>query len=230
MIDISRAYFRFDMPAPPEPELLEYAQSIFDDLDRLAARLMPLPDYTVYVAVEEGSVKGGGKILAAAGVLYFGIGQFGSFVQGVRELRQIGEAVGEFFIEESAGKPLVRHEPLQWRRKDAGKVQKIDQLFKRVAAGEINPETGTRLTIALLDADDSLPPEAYAKIQEAFTSIQKDPEQLLLDLPGTQAPTDHNPPPAPRPVPHVPTRRLRIEIERESKYRDPKIKRTYRKD
>jgi hypothetical protein len=93
MIELSRAYFRFEVPAPDEANLLAFARAVFQDFDRAADQLFPLPDYAVYVAVEEGSIKGGGKILAAAGAAYLAIAQFGSFVQGVREIDRIHRGV-----------------------------------------------------------------------------------------------------------------------------------------
>jgi hypothetical protein len=68
MIDVARAFFHFDIPAPPENILVDYAQTIFDNLDAAAANLLPVPDYSLYVAVEEGSLKGGGKVAILASV------------------------------------------------------------------------------------------------------------------------------------------------------------------
>jgi hypothetical protein len=49
MPDVSRAYFHFDVPAPPEPELVSFARSVFNDLDRAADDTFPFPDYGLEV-------------------------------------------------------------------------------------------------------------------------------------------------------------------------------------
>jgi len=66
MIDIVRAYFNLDTPAPPEDDLIAYARRVFDKMDAAAEKLLSFEDYSLYLAVEEGSVKGFGKVAVYA--------------------------------------------------------------------------------------------------------------------------------------------------------------------
>src|SRR5687767_14650299 len=93
MITLARGYFNLSAPYLSEAELESYAETLFEIFDRAASLTLPLPDYGLALAVEEGSLKGKGRILATGAALYFGIGQFGSFVQGLREIRAIGGRV-----------------------------------------------------------------------------------------------------------------------------------------
>lgn len=83
MIDIVRASFNFDAPAPPEDHLIAYARRVFQEMDSAVEQHLSLEDYSLYLSVEEGSIKGIGKVALGAYALYQGIAQYGSFVQGV---------------------------------------------------------------------------------------------------------------------------------------------------
>jgi len=122
MPDVSRAFFRLDMPTPPEADLVAFARSVFADLDRTAEKLLPFPDYDLYVAVEEGSVKGGAKVWVTAGALYVAIGQFGSFIQGVREISALGRSVATRVINQVADDPRAGGARVRWSRRDSGAV------------------------------------------------------------------------------------------------------------
>ena len=93
MIEISNAKFHIKCEHLRDGELELYANKLFEEFDIAASKLIPLADYGIHLDIESGSIKGRGKILATATVLYIGIANFGSFVQGIREISSIGKSV-----------------------------------------------------------------------------------------------------------------------------------------
>lgn len=230
MIDVARAFFRLNVPRLPEAELTQFAQRVFSDFELAADKLLPLDDFGVYVAVEEGSIKGGGKILVTAAALYVGIGQFGSFVQGVKEIERLGRSVAARFIDAAASQPQAEGRA-DWKRSDAGAVTQLERLFERVQQRELAPSEATAMALALFEPGGELPTGAPTEIAHAFEQVKLHPEQFDFDFADEEQLPEPEPPErrAPRPrVPFVPARLL-IEIERDSRGTEPSIRRRYRK-
>jgi hypothetical protein len=226
MIPVARAYFRFDIPAPPEDQLFLYARRLFSQLDGAAETLLPFDDYSLFIAVEEGSVKGGGKVMVRAAALVGLISGYGSFMQGLREVGATGRAVADYFVETAADEVPGEAVGPDWSHKDSGAVRRLENLFVRVRDRELSPEQAAELAVHLLSRDDDLTDEATRQIEEAFQSTSRNPEQLeLLPAPPTSIP-DVPPPPKPHDTPHPVPHGLRIEISKEGKNNEPKIKRT----
>ncbi|MDA1343325.1 MAG: hypothetical protein O2966_05565 [Proteobacteria bacterium] len=94
MIGIGSANFLIKVPSLPEDEFERYSTKLFDEWDRVVEQTLDLPDYSLSLEIEEGSIKGRGKIavalgaLGALGVLYAGIGNYGDFISGLEAIRR----------------------------------------------------------------------------------------------------------------------------------------------
>jgi hypothetical protein len=217
MIDIVQAHFNFDTPAPPEDDLVAYAKRIFDEMDAATEKFLPFDDYSLYLAVEEGSIKGRGKVAVLAGTLYFGIAQYGSFVQGLEIIARQGRAVARAIVCAASGDEMVQ-DASKKTRINSGAASRLERLFIKVRDREISPTEATQRAINILDPTGTeLPTEAQQKIATALESIRLNPEQLHLDL-GLEdeaIPSSLPKPRRNRPMPA--TQHLFVVIERERK-------------
>lgn len=229
MIDIARSYFYIDIPAPPEDDLVEYARRIFNEMDAAAEELLPFDDYSLYLAVEEGSLKGSSKVAVLATTLYFGIAQYGAFIQGLETIANQGRAVARAVATAASGDEMVQHVEKRHNRVDAGAVSRLERLFGKVRDREIGPEEATRQALEILDpTGEELPRDAQQEIASAFTSTKLNPEQLHLDL-GIEEQSAPSSAPAPRRRRQMPaTQHLLVVIEREEKSGKPKFRKEYR--
>jgi len=75
------------VPSLPPQDFESYSTNLFDEWEKSVERTLILPDYSISLEVEEGSIKGGGKIAVALSAPYFGIGNYGSFISGLETIR-----------------------------------------------------------------------------------------------------------------------------------------------
>ena len=99
MIDLGSTNFHIGVPSMPRQELRRYSTRLFDEWDEYVENTLKLPDYSLALEVEEGSVKGGGKIAVVLGALYLGIGNYGSFISGLQTIREQISSAGDFLAE-----------------------------------------------------------------------------------------------------------------------------------
>ncbi len=229
MIDIARAYFHFDTVAPTEDELIAYARRIFDKMDAAAENILPFDDYSLYLSVEEGSLKGSSKIAVVAYALYLGIGQYGSFVRGLETIAQQGRDVARAVITAASGDKMMQHMPKGTTRVDAGAASSLERLFARVRDREISPEEATRQVLEILDPTGTeLPSDAQNEIATALKSIRLNPKQIQLDLETEEAPVPPSGPTQRRGRPMPDAQHLIVVIERKRKNSQPQFLKEYR--
>jgi hypothetical protein len=87
MIDIWKTDFVIRVPSLKRNEFKQYSSTLFDTWDGYIADSLKLTDYSISLSVEEGSIKGIGRIAAPLVVLYFGIGEYGDFISGLQTIR-----------------------------------------------------------------------------------------------------------------------------------------------
>lgn len=228
MIDIVRASFIFDTPAPPEEDLIAYARRIFDKMDAAAEEFLLLDDYSLYLSVEEGSIKGFGKVGVWVGGLYLAIGAYGGFIQGVETIKHQASAVARAVVSAASSDEMV-HVPKGRTRVDAGAASQLEGLFVKVRDRQIGPKEATRRALEVLDPTGAeLPPEAPREIAAALESLRLNPEQLPLDL-GIEEKSVPPSGPAPRRKKPMPAEQhLFVVIEREKKRSQPRFRTEYR--
>ena len=86
MLDLAATEFVLAVPNLPEAELKRLSTSLFDAWDGFVDTALSLPDYSLFLQVDEGSVRGNAKIAAVAVALYLAIGNYGDFVSGLKTL------------------------------------------------------------------------------------------------------------------------------------------------
>lgn len=222
MIDLGTTDFYIAVSSMPRREFERYSMHLFDEWEKYLVRKLNLPDYSLALEVEEGSVKGAGKIAAALGALYIGIGNYGSFISGLQLIRdQISEASD--FLTKRAGAPFESSGVKPNVRKRGGSLASLQRLFVKVQRGEMTPDQAMQEAKVLFGDEAVTAPEFMQKLEESFDQTLHFHKQLPLPF---FAQEDGLPPSAgkgkvPRPSPYKPNwpppPQFRIEVWRESK-------------
>jgi hypothetical protein len=224
MIEIGSANFLINVPSLPKEEFERYSTSLFDDWERSVEQNLILPDYSISLEIEEGSIKGGGKIAVALGALYLGIGNYGDFISGLSTIRdQVSYVTNTLFA--SATAPFdCRRENAKLRR-SGGTLSRLHSLFDKVQRGILTADQATREASILLGADLEEAPDFLSELRRQFEQVPRYPEQLsFVDEEWSEceehvaadterAPRKSRPKPPLIPIPQ----HYRIEIWRESK-------------
>jgi hypothetical protein len=179
LITISQAYFQFTAPELADDVLESYARTLFQVFDDSAEHLLPLPDYDLHLDVEEGSIKGKGTVWVTTAALVFGIGHFGSFVQGLREIHGLAKAVGDRLIQSAPQHLPTPAAHLTWSRSDSATVGRLLTLFREVGKGNLDPDSATQKAIELLQNGEPLSPQLLQDLKTAIRDV-KQHKQLVL--------------------------------------------------
>ena len=230
MIDLGSTDFYIDVPSMPRLDFERYSTQLFEQWEEFVGRIVALPDYSLVLGIEEGSVKGGGKIAAALGALYIGIGTYGDLFQGIQTIRGQLSSVGDFLAEQAAI-PFERRGFETKVRKRGGTLVHLERLFVKVQNREITPDQAMREAEALLGDDATTAPEFIRQLRESLEDTPLFPQQLTLLsdtieqdalVPDREKERRRRPP---RPMPSMPSnQQLRIEVWRESKNGQRKIR------
>lgn len=223
MLDLGSTEFYLAVPNVSEADLTRLSTSLFDSWEAYADSSLSLRDYSLFLQVEEGSVRGIAKIGAVLGVLYMGIGNYGDFISG---LKTIGEQVGatSTFVTENAKAVFSCPDSKATARKRGGAITSLQNLFVKVQRGELTPEEATVRAETLLGEEGTNAPGFLQDLSESFRNCPRyhkqqvlpfpdDPDAPIFELPGS--PKRER---GPRSTPVLgPTLQLRIEVWRESK-------------
>lgn len=223
MLDISRTSFYIKSAVFERDEFERYSTHLFDLWDEEVERHLNLPDYALSLVIEEGSIRGSGKIAAAATALYLAIGQYGSFVSGLQVLNSQASYLTETLFNQAKvtfGCKSTRGNT----RSSGGEVAFLRNLFERVQSGVLSTDQAIlQVRERWSQEDDS----SQALIEELSASLSDAPrfhEQLRLGVEAWEPPPEHADdhrrpqPPAPKQPPsHVLPQHYRIEIFRRSK-------------
>ena len=225
MINLGSTDFYFPVHSLPRDKFQRFSSRIFDEWERTVAESLRLPDYSLTLEAEEGSVKLLGTVAAVLGAVYIGIGQYGSFINGVRTIRQQVSDVGDFLAEHAQRRlasPSGQIKPLVC--KHGGDLARLQRLFSKVERRELTVDQAMQEATALLGDDTAAAPEFMNTLHESLLKTPLLPEQLILPTidvdedPLLQSSTEERVPPPSRPRPTgVPQLQLRVEIWRESK-------------
>lgn len=222
MIDIGTTDFYIGVPSMPRHEFDGYSTQLFDEWEKFIGTTLALPDYRLALEVEEGSVKGAGKIAVGLYALYMGIGNYGSFISGIQTISTQVSSVGDFL----ANRPTA---PFESRgvapkiRKNGESLSRLQRLFVKVQRGEITVEQAMQESEVLFAGEASTCPEFMKKLQESFAQAPRFPQQIALPLEtleqGTLLPSGSKKrqprPNLPKPAPL--SQQFRVEVWRESK-------------
>jgi hypothetical protein len=223
LIDIANSEFVFDLPPVGEEQLQLYATKVFDGWDAELLSGLPFEEYSVHLELLEGSLKGKGTILTSLSVLYFGIAQYGSFIQGLGiNAKQAQWANATLVREATAVFDAMSPEPAKTKR-DTGRVGDLQRLFRRVRSGDLSPEEAAQAADELFADESGDSPDFMRAARSSLLHTHRSWEQLGLELgevetmPIIEAARPRKPARLPPLVPVVPPLRYRVEIWRESK-------------
>ncbi|MDT8385470.1 MAG: hypothetical protein RRB22_13770 [Gammaproteobacteria bacterium] len=222
MIDIGSTNFLIKVPSLPREEFERYSTNLFDEWERSVERTLILPDYSISLDVEEGSIKGGGKIAIALGALYLGIGQYGDFISGLETIcGQVSYVSNALF--ESARSPFGGSNVNAKSRRSGGALSRLHTLFDKVQRGVLTTNEAMIEARNLFGKEGDENPEFICELQDQFEDAPRYPEQLSLISEewvecGEQPIEDKKKiPQKPQPKPIPLPQQYRVEIWRESK-------------
>ena len=180
MLTLGGAKFTIFIPALSQSELESYTTTLFDSWEeQVDKELDRLPDYALYLDVEEGSLKGTGRIVASLSNLIIAVGVYGGFVQGVQIINSQVKIASEC-LKTKAVEPFADERPAYTARSSSGKLGRLERLFKNVETGELDPEIAAFRAAKLLEEDAESCPQF---IRDIFTAIQRlSPGSEQLDL------------------------------------------------
>lgn len=223
MLDLGSTDFYLAVPNVPATDLKRLSSSLFDSWEEYVEVALSLRDYSLFLQVEEGSVRGVTKIGAALSVLYMAIGNYGDFVSGVKT---IGEQIGSTseFLTEQARTVFSCPESKATARKRGGALTSLQNLFVKVQRGELTPDEAAARAAAMLGTESESAPGFLHDLGEAFRSCPRHHEQQTLpfvddqDAPRSELPDSPQRQRSPRsPIVLGPVLQLRIEVWRDSK-------------
>jgi len=223
MLSIGTTDFYIKAASMPPADFEAYSSRLFDEWEARVSQELPLEDYALLLEVEEGSVRGSGKIKATAKAVFYAICGYGSVVQGLQYLRDHASAAGDH-LSAFAHKSASPHAPPPIVKRKSGAIGQLQRLFVKVQQREISVEDAVGEASIILGEDAEGSPEFLARLDEALRSVQLRPEQISLPLDGVEEglpledSDESKHPKAPKPTPIIPpANHVRVEIWRESK-------------
>ncbi len=224
MLNIGQTSFDIRVPSLPRDQFESYSTNLFDVWEREVAGAIPFDDYAISLEVEEGSITGRGKIAVAAGVLYFGIGNYGDFIGGLETIHGQITYVGERLFQ-AAKSPVGGNSARASKRTNAGAISSMRGLFEGVRSGSITVDEAMSKFENML-GDELAENSAFVKdMRSQLEAAPTHPEQLSL----VQDDWEEGEPP--QRVPRTPKRKpvpapehFRIEIWRESRNERKQVK------
>lgn len=223
MVDLGTTEFHLAIPSFSEAELKRLSSRLFDSWETFAGDALSLPDYSLFLQVEEGSVKGLATVGAVLGAIYLAIGNYGDFVSGLKTINEQLAATSEYLRENA---PTVFSCPSSkvTSNRQAGTMAALQRLFVKVQSGALTADEAMHRAHALLGKEAESVPGFLEELARAFRDCPRFHEQqglpfleqehdVLVDQP--LRPKGPRPPIA-RPDLGPPLQ-LRVEVWRESK-------------
>lgn len=223
MLDLGSTDFSLAVSSIDASHLEALSSSLFDEWEGYVDQSLTLPDYSLFLQVEEGSINGWGRIKSTAGALVMGITAYGGLMSGVEIISKQLSATGNYLSEQALSKFSCAKPHATVKRK-GGVPAAIQRLFVRVQSGELSPAEASIQAEAILGNDASEVPGFLETLSNAFRNCPRHPQQAQLpldelieaippEITGSKLPK----PPQRRSPNHPPPLHYRVEVWRESK-------------
>jgi len=229
MLDVVTTSFYIKSPEFRKEEFELYSTELFDEWERYVESVLNLPDYSLTLVIEEGSIKGTGKVAAAVAALYFGIGSYGDFIGGVQNIRAQAEYISNALFDQAKrnfGCTSARGNS----KRTGGEVFYLDRLFERVQRGVITPDQAMD-EVRQRWSDEGASAKLINELSRNLEDAPRYPEQMTLSDETWEECTEFEVAPEKEPLPRIPrspepsiTQHYRIEIYRPSKGDKKKIR------
>lgn len=231
MLDVVTTSFYIKSPVFEKDAFEHYSSELFDEWDAYIESYFRLPDYAVTLVIEEGSIKGKGKIAAAIAALYFGIGEYGDFISGLHTIHEQAKYLSDALFHQAKNRFSCVNERGN-SKKSGGEIIYLQRLFERVQAGVVTPDQAVREVEERWGSEAVHAPDFMNRLASSLESAPQHPEQLtlsddswpecldqgaLIRLPGQKVPRGPE-----QPIPQ----HYRIEISRAGKGKKKKVKLT----
>ena len=227
MLDLGSTEFVLAIPSFPEQDLRRISSSLFDSWEDFVDASVRVPDYSLFLQVEEGSVKGRARIGVALAALYLGIGNYGDFISGLKTIGEQVSATGDY-LSENASYVFSCPPKRATAKKRGGSLAALQRLFVRVQKGELTPAQAMIRAETLLGEEAATEPGVMRELENALLKCPKFHQQHpfpyleQLDELDTLLEAEPKEPKAPQPSRPSgpvfgPPLRLRVEVWRESK-------------
>ena len=180
MIKLGTAAFNLQVAGLSTEELKEYSSKLFDLWEaQVESELRNLSDYSLRLEVEEGSLKGRGKIFAGVALVYGAICGYGSFVQGLQMLNgHVRSAVS--CLNDKSISSFSADVPKHIFKTGIGRLGKLEGLFVKVKKGEIAPEAAAARAERMFKDEADECPEFIASFLSALQDQAEVARQIDL--------------------------------------------------
>jgi hypothetical protein len=230
MIDLGATDFYIDVPSLPRHEFERYSTKLFDEWEAYVEQVLKIPDYSLALEVEEGSIKGGAKIAAALCALYIGIGQYGSFISGLQTIQGQVSSIGDF-LATHATMPFSSGKVKPRIKKHNGSLGELQRLFFKIQQGKITAEQAMLEAEVMFGDEAKSEPDFMDEMKNSFENMPLLAKQLNLPLNTferdvfLQINNKKRQPRSPRPRPEPPIgQQFRVEVWRDSKKEKRKVR------
>lgn len=229
MIDVVTTSFYIKSPLFDTDAFEHYSSELFDEWDSQVGIYLNLPDYALTLVLEEGSLKGRGRIAASVAALYIGIGEYGDFASGLRTMQEQASYLSTALFQEAKARFSCSSERGN-SKQTGGEIIYLRGLFERVQAGVVTPNQAVAEVQDRWGEEATSSPEFLHALASNLEAAPKYPEQLTLSdeswldciLPEA---LERDPlPRAPRPPEFPIPQHYRIEISRPSRNEKKKVK------
>ena len=226
MLDLGITAFYIDTPGLPRRRLERYSTHLFDKWDFYISNVVSIPDYSVALEVEEGSINGKGKIAVAIGALYIGIGNYGSFISGLQTIRDQVVAASNYLADQANSK----FDADMTVKRKGGIATQLHRLFTKVQSGQLTAAEAMFEAEKLIGADATDSPDFMDALRNLFMTAPRHHLQTELGLEVQEfiEPRDENVEHEPKSQisrpPVAPFPHLRIEVWRDSRREERKIR------
>jgi hypothetical protein len=231
MLDVVTTSFFIKSPTFDKDAFEYYSSELFDDWDAHVEAYLQLPDYALTLVLEEGSIKGKGKVAAYAAALYFGIGAYGDFMSGLGTIRDQASHISNVLFEQAKARFSCNSERGNTKR-TGGEIIYLQRLFERVQYGALMPEQAVAELKSRWGEEAASSPRFMRDLVANLEAAPPFPEQLSLSNDSWPDCLDLKPlgkdpePRAPRPPEFPLPQHYRIEISRPSRGDKKKVKLT----
>ena len=220
MLNIGQTSFNIHVPSLPSDQFESYSTNLFDGWESDVAGAIPFDDYAISLEVEEGSIKGIGRIAVAASVFYIGIGNYGDFIGGLESIYKQVTYVGERLFQ-AAKSSVGGNSARASKRTSAGVISSMKRLFEDVRNGSLTVDEAMSRFESMLGKELADNSEFVQDMRNQLEAAPPYPEQLSLaqddweerDLLTLPQKVSRSPRRKPEPSPE----HFRIEIWRESR-------------
>lgn len=231
MLDVVTTSFYIKSPTFNKAAFEHHSSELFDEWEVQVEAHLQLPDYALTLILEEGSIKGKGKVAAYAAAFYFGIGAYGDFMSGLGTVRDQAAYVSNVLFVQAKSQFSCNSERGNTKR-TGGEIIYLQRLFERVQHGALTPEQAIREVKERWGEEAASSPKFMRELAANIEAAPRFPEQLSLSDESWPDCLDLEPlgkepgPRSPRwPDPPIP-QHYRIEISRPSKGDKKKVKLT----